>query len=172
MCVERAGFLYLRDLGPRNSSLLRRVSSVVFEQRKAHWATQAVDDAAQKRHGEDEMSHVTPSVDASPLLSAFAMPDIEMKPAKDEKKDDKKDEKKEKKEEKKEEPPKPPPTPVQEIKYNTVLIDRAVASLEPRFIHRALRTLTALRKRLDETVLRNAIEEVFVKGTRPCIALY
>ncbi|KAJ7126110.1 diphenol oxidase-A2 [Mycena epipterygia] len=96
------------------------------------------------------------------------MPDIEMKPAadkKEEKKDDKKDDKKEKKEEKKEEPPKPPPTPVQEIKYNTVLIDRAVASLEPRFAHRALRTLTALRKRLDETVLRNAIEEVFVKDT-------
>ncbi|KAJ6595735.1 diphenol oxidase-A2 [Mycena vulgaris] len=98
------------------------------------------------------------------------MPDIEMKPAdkKDEKKDDKKDDKKtDKKDEKKdkEEPPKPPPTPVQEIKYNVVLIERAVATLEPRFAHRVLRTLTALRKRLDATVLRNAVEEVFVKDT-------
>lgn len=99
------------------------------------------------------------------------MPDIEMKPAdkKDEKKEDKKDDKKtDKKDEKKEkeEPPKPPPTPIQEIKLNVVLIERAVATLEPRFAHRALRTMTALRKRLDDLVLRNAVEEVFVKGTR------
>ncbi|KAJ7741408.1 PCI domain-containing protein [Mycena maculata] len=94
------------------------------------------------------------------------MPDIEMKAAdkKEEKKDDKKTEKKDEKE-KKEEPPKPPPTPNQEIKSNVVLIERAVATLEPRFAHRVLRTLTSLRKRLDETVLRKAIEEVFVKDT-------
>ncbi|KAJ7359210.1 diphenol oxidase-A2 [Mycena albidolilacea] len=93
------------------------------------------------------------------------MPDVEMKPAdnKDDKK--KKDEKKEEKKEKKEEPPKPPPTPVQEIKYNVVLIERAVATMEPRFAHRALRTLTALRRRLDDVVLRNAVNEVFVKDT-------
>ncbi|KAJ7686630.1 diphenol oxidase-A2 [Mycena rosella] len=90
------------------------------------------------------------------------MPDVEMKPA--DKKDDKKDEKKDDKK-KEEEPPKPPPTPVQEIKFNVVLIERAVATLEPRFAHRVLRTLTTLRKRLDETVLRNAVEEVFVKDT-------
>ncbi|KAF8190302.1 PCI domain-containing protein [Mycena galopus ATCC 62051] len=85
-----------------------------------------------------------------------------MKPA--DKKEEKDDKKKEEKKEK-EEPPKPPPTPVQEIKYNVVLIERAVATLEPRFAHRTLRTLTTLRKRLDDVVLRNAIEEVFVKDT-------
>ncbi|KAJ6541119.1 PCI domain-containing protein [Mycena sp. CBHHK59/15] len=90
------------------------------------------------------------------------MADVEMKPV--DKKDDKKTDKKEEKKEK-EEPPKPPPTPVQEIKYNVVLIERAVATLEPRFAHRVLRTLTSLRKRLDDTVLRNAIEEVFVRDT-------
>ncbi|KAJ7266941.1 PCI domain-containing protein [Mycena haematopus] len=95
------------------------------------------------------------------------MADFEMKPADKKDKKDKKDDKddKKKKEEKKEEPPKPPPTPVQEIKYNVVLIERAVATLEPRFAHRTLRTLTALRKRLDDVVLRNAVEEVFVKDT-------
>ncbi|KAJ7100282.1 PCI domain-containing protein [Mycena belliarum] len=92
------------------------------------------------------------------------MPDVEMKPA--DKKDDKKGDKDRKDEKKdKEEPPKPPPTPLQEIKYNVVLVDRAVATLEPRFAHRALRTLASLRKRLDATVLRNAVEEVFVKDT-------
>ncbi|KAF7344571.1 PCI-domain-containing protein [Mycena sanguinolenta] len=94
------------------------------------------------------------------------MPDIEMKAADKADKKDKKDEKDDKKkEEKKEEPPKPPPTPVQDIKYNVVLIERAVAALEPRFAHRSLRTLTALRKRLDDVVLRNAVEEIFVKDT-------
>ncbi|KAJ6473537.1 diphenol oxidase-A2 [Mycena vitilis] len=94
------------------------------------------------------------------------MPDIEMKPAdkKEDKKDDKKTDKKDEKKEE-EEPPKPPPTPVQEIKLNVVLIERAVATLEPRFAHRALRTMTALRKRLDDVVLWNAVNEVFVKDT-------
>ncbi|KAJ7037850.1 PCI domain-containing protein [Mycena alexandri] len=93
------------------------------------------------------------------------MPDIEMKPAKKDEKDKKDDKKSDKKDEKKEEPPKPPPTPVQEIKYNVVLIERGVATLEPRFTNRAMRTQTALRKRLDDVVLRNAIDEVFVKDT-------
>ncbi|KAJ7754463.1 PCI domain-containing protein [Mycena metata] len=93
------------------------------------------------------------------------MPDVEMKPAKKDEKDKKDDKKSDKKDEKKEEPPKPPPTPVQEIKYNVVLIERGVATLEPRFTNRAMRTQTALRKRLDDVVLRNAIDEVFVKDT-------
>jgi 26S proteasome regulatory subunit N3 len=85
------------------------------------------------------------------------MTDIEMKPVDDkEKKDEKKDEKKAES--------KPIPlTPVAEIKSNLVLIERAVASLEPRFTHRVLRTLTSLRKRIDETVLRDAIEVVYPK---------
>ncbi|KAK7039514.1 PCI domain-containing protein [Favolaschia claudopus] len=92
-------------------------------------------------------------------------PDIEMKPA-DKKEDDKKkkdDEKKDSKdkEKEKEEPPKPPPTPVQEIKANVALIERAVEALEPRFAHRALRTLAALRRRLNDAVLRDAVEELF-----------
>jgi 26S proteasome regulatory subunit N3 len=87
------------------------------------------------------------------------MPDVDMKPADaklkaEEKKDDTK----------KEEEPKPKPTPVAEIKSNLALIERAVSTLEPRFTHRVLRTLTALRKRIDAAVLRTAIEEVYVKG--------
>lgn len=57
-----------------------------------------------------------------------------------------------------------PVSPVVEIKSNVALIDRAVSTLEPRFIHRVLRTLTALRKRLDDSVLRNAIESIYGKG--------
>lgn len=85
-----------------------------------------------------------------------------MKPA-DSKKDDKKDDKKDaKKEEEKE--PVPPPTPQAEIKTNLLLIDRAVSTLEPRFTHRVLRTLTALRRRLDEAILKEVIEEAYPKG--------
>lgn len=58
----------------------------------------------------------------------------------------------------------PAPTPVAEIKTNASLIERAVATLEPRFTHRVLRTLTALRKRLDEKVLRDAVAELYPKG--------
>ncbi|KAL4061705.1 PCI domain-containing protein [Scleroderma yunnanense] len=50
-------------------------------------------------------------------------------------------------------------TPTAEIKTNISLIERAVTELEPRFTHRVLRTLTALRKRIDNKVLRDAIEE-------------
>lgn len=87
------------------------------------------------------------------------MADVEMKPADSKPKaEDKKDDTK------KEEEPKPKPSPVSEIKSNIALIERAVSTLEPRFTHRVLRTLTALRKRIDATVLRTAIEEVYVKG--------
>ena len=65
----------------------------------------------------------------------------------------------EKKTEKKEEAPPPKPTLLQEIKGNVQLIERGVASMEPRFAHRVLRTLTALRKRLNPDVLRAVIED-------------
>jgi len=85
--------------------------------------------------------------------------DVEMKPAdgtpKDEDKDGKKDE---------EEKKPSPPSPVAEIKSNIILIDRAVLTLEPRFTRRVLRTFTSLRKRLDDNILRDAIEEVYPKG--------
>lgn len=88
------------------------------------------------------------------------MADVEMKPAEEKPKEEKKEDKKE---EQKKEPPKL--TPVAEIKFNIALIERAVSTLEPRFTHRVLRTLTALRKRIDDTVLRHAIEEAYPKGT-------
>jgi len=84
------------------------------------------------------------------------MADVEMKPA------DKANDEKKKEDDKTTLPP--PPTPVDEIKSNTTLIERAVSTLEPRFTNRVLRTLTALRKRVDDTVLRTAIEEVYGKG--------
>lgn len=90
------------------------------------------------------------------------MPDVEMKPTDSKPKDGKKDGEKEEKKEAA--PPPPPPTPEAEIKANIALIERAVATLEPRFTHRVLRTLATLRKRIDEKVLRNAISEVYAKG--------
>ncbi|KAI0064323.1 diphenol oxidase-A2 [Artomyces pyxidatus] len=82
------------------------------------------------------------------------MADVEMKPAdeKTRKDADKKDEK---------ETTPTPPSAVSEIKSNIALIDRAVSTLEPRFTHRVLRSLAALRKRLNDTVLRDAIAEVY-----------
>ncbi|TFL04701.1 PCI domain-containing protein [Pterulicium gracile] len=62
-------------------------------------------------------------------------------------------------------PPPPPPTPVAEIKSNVALLERAVTTLEPRFTHRVLRSLNTLRKRLDDTVLRNAVTELYTKDT-------
>ncbi|TFK26631.1 diphenol oxidase-A2 [Coprinopsis marcescibilis] len=83
------------------------------------------------------------------------MADVEMKPAEDKTKtDDKKEE---------EVKPTPPPTPVAEIKANAALLERAVTSLEPRFTHRVLRTLTSLRKKLDSKVLTDAVEEIYHK---------
>jgi len=85
------------------------------------------------------------------------MPDVEMKPADDKKADEKKEETKE------EDKPKPI-SPAAEIKNNAAHIDRAVSTLEPRFTHRVLRTMTALRKKVDDSVLRTAIDAVYPKG--------
>jgi len=82
------------------------------------------------------------------------MPDVEMKPA-----DSKAAEVKPSEEKKPE-----PLSPLAEIKNNVALIDRAVSTLEPRFTHRVLRTLTALRKRVDESILHNAVEAIYAKG--------
>ena len=54
--------------------------------------------------------------------------------------------------------------PTAEIKANIALIERGVAELEPRFTHRVLRSLIALRKRIDNKVLRDAIEENYPAG--------
>lgn len=58
----------------------------------------------------------------------------------------------------------PPPTPAAEIKANIALIEKAVWSLEPRFTHRVLRSFTALRKKLDDAVLREAIQDAYPTG--------
>ena len=58
-----------------------------------------------------------------------------------------------------------PPSAAAEVKANVALIERAVDTLEPRFMHRVLRTLTALRKRLDDKALREAIADVYPQGT-------
>jgi 26S proteasome regulatory subunit N3 len=58
----------------------------------------------------------------------------------------------------------PPQSPVSEIKSNVALIERAVSTLEPRFTIRVLRSLTALRKRLDEKALCDAVSEVYAHG--------
>ena len=67
-----------------------------------------------------------------------------------------------------EEEKKPVPlSPVAEIKANVVLIERAVSTLEPRFAHRVLRSLSHLRKKLDDKVLQEAVQEVYTTGTHP-----
>ncbi|KAL0959967.1 hypothetical protein HGRIS_011630 [Hohenbuehelia grisea] len=81
------------------------------------------------------------------------MPDVE-KPTNGDKKDVKKPE------------ARTPPPPTQEIKTNILLLERAVATLEPRFTHRVLRSLAALRKRIDNKVLRTAIEEAYPKDSQ------
>ncbi|KAG6330713.1 hypothetical protein ID866_8376 [Astraeus odoratus] len=63
-------------------------------------------------------------------------------------------------------------SPTAEIKLNVTLIDRAVVELEPRFTHRVLRSLTALRKRTDDKVLRSAIEENYPAGVYYALNLY
>ncbi|KAK2464555.1 hypothetical protein APHAL10511_003413 [Amanita phalloides] len=82
------------------------------------------------------------------------MADVEMK---------KTDEKAKAEETKKEEEKPVPLTPLQELKTNVAFIDRAVAKLEPRFAHRVLRTLTSVRKKLDDNILRTAIEEMYLR---------
>ena len=57
-----------------------------------------------------------------------------------------------------------PPSVAAEIKANISFIERGVTTLEPRFTHRVLRTLTALRKRLNGEVLRDAISEIYPPG--------
>ena len=86
------------------------------------------------------------------------MADVEMKPIDvDEKKEEEKSAESEKK---------PAPlTPVAEIKVNVALIERAVSTLEPRFTHRVLRSLAQLRKKLDNKVLQDAVQEVYTTGT-------
>lgn len=59
----------------------------------------------------------------------------------------------------------PPPPPATEIKNNAALIERAVSTLEPRFTHRVLRSLTHLRKRLDVNVLTEATTGLYPKGS-------
>jgi 26S proteasome regulatory subunit N3 len=66
------------------------------------------------------------------------------------------------KEKEKEAPPKL--TPNQEIKENVAMIQRGVSSMEPRFAHRVLRTLTGMRKTLTAEVVARAIDENLVKG--------
>ncbi|KAF8586593.1 hypothetical protein K439DRAFT_1408502 [Ramaria rubella] len=58
-----------------------------------------------------------------------------------------------------------PPSAVEEIKSNITLIERAVSTLEPRFTHRVLKSLTHLRRRMNDKVLREAIAEVYVKDS-------
>ncbi len=84
------------------------------------------------------------------------MADVEMKPADEKKKNEEKPAEEEKK--------LIPLTPVAEIKANVVLIERAVSTLEPRFTHRVLRSLHHLRKKLDDKVLRDAVQAVYTIG--------
>ncbi|KAF5370140.1 hypothetical protein D9758_001402 [Tetrapyrgos nigripes] len=91
------------------------------------------------------------------------MTDVEMK---DKKEEDKKKTEETKDEKDKEEVKREPPTPVAEIKANVGHIERAVSTIEPRFTLRVLRTLNTLRKRIDDAVLREAIEEVFPKDSQ------
>ncbi|KAI0729776.1 diphenol oxidase-A2 [Fomitopsis betulina] len=87
------------------------------------------------------------------------MADVEMKPVDEEKK------LKEGTNEVSKEPSPLPLTPAAEIKANVALIERAVSTLEPRFTYRVLRTLTALRKKLDDAVLREAISEIYTNDS-------
>lgn len=51
-----------------------------------------------------------------------------------------------------------------EILNSIQLIGRAVATIEPRFTARVLRTLTGLRKKLTRPALKAAIERAFPRG--------
>ncbi|KAH9973806.1 PCI domain-containing protein [Lactifluus volemus] len=67
--------------------------------------------------------------------------------------------------------PPPPLSPVSEIKSNVTLIERAVSTLEPRFTIRVLRSLTALRKRLDDKALCDAVCEVYPQDSPVRVSL-
>jgi 26S proteasome regulatory subunit N3 len=54
--------------------------------------------------------------------------------------------------------------PAAEILANLALVDRAVSTLEPRYTHRVLRSLTSLRKKLDGKVLRDSIQQAYPPG--------
>lgn len=101
--------------------------------------------------------HLVPHADLRPHPHLSTMADVEMKPV-DEKKEEKKEEKPA------EEKKSAPLTPVAEIKGNVALIERAVSTLEPRFTHRVLRSLTHLRKKLNDKVLQDAVHEVYRIG--------
>ncbi|KAJ3509551.1 hypothetical protein NMY22_g16253 [Coprinellus aureogranulatus] len=86
------------------------------------------------------------------------MADVEMKDDHNKKAEDAK--------QKAEEETKPEPlTPAAEIKQNAAQIERAVSTLEPRFTHRVLRSLTALRKKVDEGALRTAVDGLYSKDS-------
>ncbi|GJJ15082.1 hypothetical protein Clacol_009357 [Clathrus columnatus] len=58
--------------------------------------------------------------------------------------------------------PKPVPlTPAEEIKANITLIERAVSTLEPRFTNRVLRGLTHSRRKVNEEILREVINDIY-----------
>ncbi|KAG8923530.1 26S proteasome non-ATPase regulatory subunit [Tulasnella sp. 418] len=54
-------------------------------------------------------------------------------------------------------------SPTSIILSNIQLIERAVATLEPRFTHRVLRSITTLRKKLGAAILSDAIRTVYQK---------
>ncbi|KAL5481023.1 RPN3 [Sanghuangporus weigelae] len=94
--------------------------------------------------------------------------DVDMKPAADASKGKDKDNEKaedKKKSEEKDKPTAPPLTPAQEIKANVALVERGVSTLEPRFMHRVLRNLASIRKKLTDSALREAFEEIYVKDS-------
>ncbi|KAI0688407.1 diphenol oxidase-A2 [Cytidiella melzeri] len=86
------------------------------------------------------------------------MADVEMKKTDEPKNGENNDEKADAA---KQEAKKQPPTVPEEIKTNVTLIERAVSTFEPRFTLRVLRTLAALRKRLNDKLLVEAIELVY-----------
>ena len=59
-----------------------------------------------------------------------------------------------------------PLSPVDEIKNNVLLIERAVSTLEPRFTHRVLRSFFTLRKKLNSTILRDAITAIYTNSAQ------
>ncbi|BEJ12013.1 hypothetical protein CspHIS471_0204730 [Cutaneotrichosporon sp. HIS471] len=68
--------------------------------------------------------------------------------------------------------PAPPVLTVEdEILNNITLIGRAVATAEPRFTTRVLRTLTHLRKKITKPVLKDALDRAFPKGSKTGQAL-
>lgn len=106
-----------------------------------------------------------------PDHKSTTMSDVPMeKPANEKKQETKVEEKV--KDTKPEEAKKEPPSVPVEIRANSALIDRAVSTLEPRYTLRVLRTLAALRKRLNTKALADAVDAVYPLSTRslciPC----